>query len=303
MQTRSRSKASVSKEDAQTNDLSESKPAIPLNKNFKEDPSMEFLNWLNEFICYNIPPGPPIAPMHIVVNFNKGTMMFYLFALMCYYDNFSLGAWCYLALHGNYGLIWYLKDRTFPDAGFSRHATFMSLVIPFPVVLIQYYFIGFWMMSGTHNRDPSPERIFVAIQMYVFGVVFMVLTDAQKYLVLKERRGLITHCMTGWSRNLNYVGEMLLYASFGVLCQRAEVWYIYAYVWSCIFLLRMLVKDYSLSRKPDWPEYKAKTWFYLPKLYNNAAVALILYTAFAGGFYYTVTHGGMEATAKMIMGK
>ena len=77
----------------------------------------------------------------------------------------------------------------------------------------------------------------------------MVLTDAQKYLVLRERKQLITHCMTGWSRNMNYVGEMMLYASFAVLCQRTEVWLIYAYVWGCIFSLRMLVKEYSLSKK------------------------------------------------------
>lgn len=149
-----------------------------MNKNFKEDSLMENLGWFNDFMCYNLPPGKPWLPMHFVVNFNKGTMMIYLFALMCYFDNFSLGAWVYLALHGNYGLIWLLKDRTFPDAGFSRLATTSSLLMPFPIVLVPYYFIGYWMMSGTHNRDPSPERIFVAIQMYALGVVLMALTDA-----------------------------------------------------------------------------------------------------------------------------
>ena len=227
-------------------------------------------------------------------------MMIYLFILMCYFDNFSLGAWVYVALHGNYGLIWYLKDRTFPDPGFCRPATTASVLMPFPIVLIQYYFIGYWMMSGTENRNPSPERIFVAIQLYATGVVFMALTDAQKYLVLRERKGLITHCMTGWSRNMNYVGEMMLYASFAVLCQRTEVWLIYSYVWGIIFVLRMLLKEYSLSKKVDWPEYKAKTWFYLPKLYNNAVFSLIVYTVFFGGSYWAYTHGGIEATAKSL---
>jgi len=126
-----------------------------------------------------LPPGKPFIPFHFVVNFNKGTMMIYLFILMCYFDNFSLGAWVYLALHGNYGLIWFLKDRTFPDPGFCRDATLMSALFPFPVVLIPYYFIGYWMMSGGElQRNPSGERIFVAIQLYCLGVVFMVLTDA-----------------------------------------------------------------------------------------------------------------------------
>ena len=86
--------------------------------------------------------------MHFVVNLNKGTMMIYIFSLMLYYDNFSLGAWIYLALHGNYGLIWYIKDRTFPDPGFNREATAISFLIPLPTVLIPYYFIGYWMISG-----------------------------------------------------------------------------------------------------------------------------------------------------------
>ena len=42
-------------------------------------------------------------------------MMFYLFGLMCYFDNFSLGAWVYLSLHGSYGLLWLAKDFVFPD--------------------------------------------------------------------------------------------------------------------------------------------------------------------------------------------
>ena len=188
-----------------------------INKDFKKNAVIESLGKLQDYLTHDIPPGSPWIPMHYVINANKGTMMIYLFGIMCYFDNFSLSAWMYLALHGNYGIVWFIKDRTFPDS-FESLCTTLSFLVPLPTVLIPYYFIGYWMMSGTENRDPSPERIFVAIQLYCLGVVFMVLTDAQKYLVLRERRGLITHCMMGWSRNMNYVGEMMLYASFAVLC-------------------------------------------------------------------------------------
>ena len=102
--------------------------------------------------------------------------------------------------------------------------------------------IGFWMMSGHDNRHPSPERVFTAYSLYVLGVVIMLLTDAQKYLVLQERRGLITHGCMGWSRNLNYLGEMMVYSAFGVLVRRWEVWFIYAYVWAGVFTWRMASK-------------------------------------------------------------
>ena len=80
-------------------------------------------------------------------------MMIFLFGLMCYFDNFSLGAWMYLALHGNYGLVWFIKDRTFPDS-FESLTTTISFFVPLPTVLLPYYFIGYWMMTwlGTCGR-------------------------------------------------------------------------------------------------------------------------------------------------------
>ena len=123
-------------------------PPLPVSKEFKKNDMWDFVSWLNDYVCYSLPPGPSILPFHFVVNFNKGTMMIFIFILMCYFDNFSLGAWIYLSLHGNYGLIWVLKDRVFPDPGFNKHSTVMSLLFPFPVVLIPYYFIAYWMISG-----------------------------------------------------------------------------------------------------------------------------------------------------------
>ena len=222
---------------------------------------------------------------------------------MLYFDNFSLGAWVYLSLHGSYGVFWATKSAAFPDPGFTRPATLMSCIMaPWPVALIPYYFIGYWMMAGGElQRNPSPERIFVAMQLHVYGCVLTMLTDVQKYLVLKERRGLIAHGMNGWSRNLNYLGEMMLYASFGVMCQRWEVWAIYGYMWSIIFLLRMLIKEYSLSKKAGWKEYKARTWFILPKLYNSNALSYFVYATFIAGSYLTYNNGGIEKTVKMFL--
>ena len=163
-----------------------------------------------------------------------------------------------------------------------------------------YYCIAYWTIEGLDaaQRNPSYERLFVAIQLYCLGVVFMVLTDAQKYLVLREKRGLITHGMNGWSRNMNYLGEMMLYSSFAVLCQRTEPWLIYAYVWSCVFASRILVKDYSLSKKLGWPEYKASTWILLPKLFSSAKLSVIIYSLAAALTYHVYSQGGIEATAK-----
>lgn len=49
------------------------------------------------------------VPIRHIINLQKGGTFFVMFFLMCYYNNFSLGAWVYLALHGSYGMKLTLK--------------------------------------------------------------------------------------------------------------------------------------------------------------------------------------------------
>jgi hypothetical protein len=49
--------------------------------------------------------GPKLVPLNYLINVQKGGTIFLMFFLMCYYNNFSLGAWVYLALHGSYGIL------------------------------------------------------------------------------------------------------------------------------------------------------------------------------------------------------
>jgi steroid 5-alpha reductase family enzyme len=153
-------------------------------------------------------------------------------------------------------------------------------------------------MSRQAPQDPSIERIVVCFWLYTFGIMFMVLTDGQKYLVLRERAkgqgGLITHCMVGWSRNMNYLGEMMLYASFAVLNQMWTIWYVYAYMWGIVFVVRMQMKEYSLSKKEGWTEYKNRTWLVIPKIYNSTLLSFLIYGTFLLVSYYCYTHGGIE---------
>jgi len=270
------------------------------NKKFVEDSWMDSLGRFIDFMCYNIPPGPAFIPMRYYVNFAKGGMFFYLFGMMIYYDNWSLGAYLYLALHGSYGFFWVLKDQAFPDPTFGRLCTFNSVMMPIPIALYPYALPGYWMMSRQCPQEFSNERIFLAVLIYILGLVFVMLTDMQKYLVLREKKGLITHGMMGWSRNMNYVGEMMLYASFNILVQRWEIWFVYSYMWGIVFVLRMLTKDYSLSKKVGWPEYAQRTWMYFPKIYNSALVSLFFYTSLIALSYACYINGGIENFAKLV---
>lgn len=126
-----------------------------------------------EWITYELPPGKPIIPQYWYCNLHKGSMPVLLFAWMVYYDNWSLGAWMYFALHGSYGALWILKDFTFPDKAFQRKVTLMSFAFPWPVSLLPYCTGGYLMMSGQAPQDPSPERVALCTVIYVFGIVLM----------------------------------------------------------------------------------------------------------------------------------
>ncbi|WP_342635683.1 hypothetical protein [Gloeothece verrucosa] len=49
------------------------------------------------------------------INLHKGLTFVFILALMAIYQNYNLGAWVYLALHGTYGILWLLKDQLYPD--------------------------------------------------------------------------------------------------------------------------------------------------------------------------------------------
>jgi steroid 5-alpha reductase family enzyme len=53
--------------------------------------------------------------------------------------------------------------------------------------------------------------------MYNFGLVLMMGADGQKYFTLRIKKGLLNDGFMKWSRNPNYVGEMMIYGSFALL--------------------------------------------------------------------------------------
>jgi protein-S-isoprenylcysteine O-methyltransferase Ste14 len=101
---------------------------------------------------------------------------------------------------------------------------------------------------------------------YVLGVVVMMGSDAQKYFVLKARRGLITDGFFARVRHPNYLGEMLLYGSFAALSLHWAPWLVLAWVWLGVFVPNMVRKERSMARYPEWAAYAARTGFLVPRV-------------------------------------
>lgn len=208
--------------------------------------------------------GPRVLRLSWVINVQKGGTLPFVLALMAVTDTWTATAWTYLALHGSYGLIWLLKDAVMPDARWQTRVTFGGAFMAFALVLGPYWLAPILLVAGD-TQQPAWLLASAAIA-YALGVVLMMASDAQKYFTLQHRRGLIT---TGWFarvRHPNYLGEMVLYASFAVVAGHWIPWLVLAWVWLVVFVPNMIGKEASMSRYPEWAAYKARTGMLLPRL-------------------------------------
>ncbi len=219
---------------------------------------------LRSYLSEDFLGGPRVLRLSWVINLQKGGTLPFVLALMWATDTWTATAWTYLALHGSYGLIWLLKEAVMPDPRWRVRVTFGGALMSFLLVLGPY-----WLAPVLLVRDGTEQPAGVlaaATIVYAIGVVVMMASDAQKLFVLQVRRGLITTGFFARVRHPNYLGEMLLYASFAVVAGHVLPWIVLAWVWIGIFLPNMLGKEASMSRYPEWAAYKARTGMLLPRL-------------------------------------
>ncbi|MCU0532426.1 MAG: DUF1295 domain-containing protein [Hydrococcus sp. Prado102] len=202
------------------------------------------------------------------INLHKALTFLFVLGLMVAYQNFNTGAWVYLALHGTYGIMWLFKDRIYPDRQWEQDISFGIGIFSF-IFLGLYWIAPFILVSS--GVEPSPPLIAAAISINLLGVFLHYSSDAQKYYTLKYRPGLITEGFFARCRNTNYFGEILIYLSFALLVQHWLPFAILGVFFGLAFLPNMLKKDKSLSRYPEFEEYKANSGFLLPNLVSTKA--------------------------------
>ena len=213
--------------------------------------------------------GPRPWKFAWIINFQKGGSFFFFGFLIWYYQNTSTAAWVYLALHGGYGLVWLIKDLTFPDPNWQIKITIGAGINAFAAVLGLYWVFG-WLLISRSSQPvyPLPEAVWFAlcISLCLLGSVIMIAADAQKFFTLRLQRGLITDGMHRWVRHPNYLGEMMIYGSFAMLVWHWFPVLVLAWVWLGLFAVNMVMKEASMSRYPDWAAYKKRSWWLVPFL-------------------------------------
>ncbi|MEX0268324.1 DUF1295 domain-containing protein [Leptolyngbyaceae cyanobacterium UHCC 1019] len=202
------------------------------------------------------------------INWHKGLTAIFVLGLMVAYQNFTVGAWVYLALHGTYGILWLVKDRIYPDRQWEQEITIGMGVVTF--VLLGLYWVAPFLLIRSGVVPPLP-LVAGAIACNIIGVFLHYTSDAQKYYTLKYNPGLITEGFFAKCRNTNYLGEILIYSSFAVLTCHWAPWLILATFFSAVFVPNMRKKDQSLSRYPEFASYQMQSGLIVPKLVNLGA--------------------------------
>ena len=200
------------------------------------------------------------------IDIHKGVTFLYILALIFIFNNDSnvnnTNIYIYLALHGTYGILWILKSYFFPDRQWElKCSLWYGLLI---WLCLSLYWIAPYIIISENIQSPN-WYIAMCISIYILGIFFHFTSDMQKYIQLKYNPGyLITDGMFSRIRNINYLGELLIYLGFSLLAMH---WIPIAALFSFIVIIwipNMIKKDKSLSRYEQFNDYKNKSNSFFP---------------------------------------
>ena len=207
-----------------------------------------------------------VVKMSWIINLHKGMTFIFVLLLMNIFKNFSLMAYIYLALHGSYGFIWLLKYFAFRDKKWESKTTISGAVFIF-IILSSYWIAPFILISCMFSLQATTlpgYLIAIAIILYCTGLAIMIASDCQKNIILRYKKGLITDGMFRYIRHPNYLGEMMIYSSFAIIANHWIPWAVLLFWWVFVFFVNMVTIESSLSRFPEWEDYKRRTGMLLP---------------------------------------
>ena len=106
--------------------------------------------------------------------------------------------------------------------------------------------------------------------------------------------------MLKYSRNPNYLGEMMIYGSFVLLVNDFISYICIIQVWVTLFVLRIWQKERSLMRKEGWLEYRSRSWILFPKINGSLVQSFVFYVGFSVLGLTVYQSGGMQESLRKL---
>ena len=98
---------------------------------------------------------------------------------------------------------------------------------------------------------------------------------------------LITNGFFKYTRNPNFLGEILIYLTFAIITKNNKAFKVLAVDWSILFPAFIFMKEMSLSKKKGWLKYKAMSNLLLPRMFSSKIVDTLAWVSiFIGGYYF-----------------
>jgi protein-S-isoprenylcysteine O-methyltransferase Ste14 len=171
----------------------------------------------------------------------------------------------YLALHISYCVWWLVEPWLLPA---RREQIFRDPVGPTTAVLMVLYVGLFFALPGwlaMANPAPlAPVTMVLAVVMFTFGSLINTTADVQKTTAKQLGVGLVEDGSWRRIRHVNYLGDLIRYASFAVLAGSPWAWLLPGSVFLA-YLPRIAAKEKSLAEKyPGFSTYRARSWRLLP---------------------------------------
>ena len=170
--------------------------------------------------------------------------------------------WIYLSTHGIYCLLWLHKSMSFGDKSWEEPAGPEGLMV---WIILSPFWISPWYIASTNYEAPA-WLLGLAVATYVVGMFYHFVSDMQKTTTLGLRKGLITTGLWARTRNPNYFGEFLTYLGFSLLACHWITFIGFAFLIFVVWVPNIKKKDTSLSRYPEFEEYKKRSGIFFPRI-------------------------------------
>ena len=200
------------------------------------------------------------------INLHKLLTAFVIWYLMYQYQVYTYTSYLYLGMHGSYRILWLMKELWYPDRSWMKPLSLLSCIGGF-FVMCAYWIAPFLICYRNHQA--SNMAILLSTMCFTFGLFFHFGSDCQKHFTLKLKKGLITDGFFSYTRNPNYLGEILIYSGFMALSGSIIPFVVLFMVSVFMFYPNMRNKDKSMERHEGFKAYKQKTGFLIPNFWRH----------------------------------
>uniref|UniRef100_A0A7S3KSZ5 3-oxo-5-alpha-steroid 4-dehydrogenase C-terminal domain-containing protein n=1 Tax=Euplotes crassus TaxID=5936 RepID=A0A7S3KSZ5_EUPCR len=183
----------------------------------------------------------------------------------------------------------------------------VNVIVAILIIFCNYLYLypGYQIITRQVEQESHKERLAASLIMFVFGIFLTLTSNCQKYFTLQaikaqnpHKKFLIKEGMFKWTRNPNYLGEILTFFSFCNLYSNWDSWILYSILLFSSMYPMMLQKDESLKTKEGAEEYLKSSGFLLPKFTTCWLVLFMTYINIIMFLLCLNLSGGVEKMAK-----